>query len=143
MAVTFQSAHIRAAGVFLFVGLGCSPEVPSLPRIVGSDRVIVLATYGDTLGVITDSVRIRALEAFANARADGWARPWDGIAVFRVRADFYANGRLRAHFGAAAERWFNASLPGGQGTRPATVEELEEFRALTGVAPETFKALFK
>ena len=123
--------------------LGCSPEVPSLPRIVGSDSVVVLAHTGDTLGVITDSVRIRALEAFANARADGWERPWDGIAMFRVRADFYAAGRVQRHFGAAASSWFNATLPGGMGTRLATAEELEEFRALAGVPPDTYKALFK
>ena len=144
MTATYWLAVVRRAGfLLLFVGLGCSHEVPSLPRIVGTDSVMVLAHDGDTLGVITDSVRIRALEAFANARADGWERPWDGIAMWRVRADFYAAGRVQAFFGAAAQSWFNASLPGGMGTRLATGEELEEFRTLAGVAPDTYRALFK
>ena len=140
---TPRLAILRKEGFLLVLALGCSPEVPSLPKIVGSDRVVVLAHTGDTLSVITDSVRIRALEAFANARADGWERPWDGIAMSRVRADFYMGGRMQTLFGAGATSWFNATLPGGMATRLATAAELEEFRALAGVPPDTYKALFK
>ena len=133
------AAHATTVAIVLLT-LSCSPQVPEMRQVVGTDRVVITGFSGaDTLHVVTDTARIRALENFVNSRTDRWERPWDGIAGPRANATFYAGSAVNANFGAGPD-FFNAHLPGGSAIRPATEEEVKEFIALLGVTPDVLKA---
>ena len=118
----------------LLCGCSAAPITPSpLERI---DRVEVRYEYAeDSLLLVTDSTRVKAIVDFVNARRDGWKRPFEGVPGPRVLLIFYVASVPQGAFGAGADYFFS-ELHGmdGAAVRPAESPELDEFAALTGVA---------
>jgi hypothetical protein len=139
MTNVIRIAAYSIAGAIIPVALSCSPEVPEMRQVAGTDRVIITDFSGDTLRVITDTAQVTALEDFVNSRTDKWERSWDGLAAPRVNATFYSASAVTAEFRAGRDFFF-ANLPGGSAIRTATELEVKEFVALLGVSPDVLKA---
>lgn len=107
------------------------------------DVVIVLAGASDTLRTITGPDSIARLLAFVNDRNHGWGElDMFGVPIPKITAGFYTSRdavsrEYRGRFGAGAT-FFETQRAGSLGTRPATIEELEEFAGLIGVPPNWF-----
>jgi hypothetical protein len=113
----------------------CGGKVPSYPPLDGVTRVDVrvrLNGHDTTVASIADPDSIRRIVAFVNARRDGWERPWYGIPVPIVVANFYRGSEFMGHVGSGAS-FLETQREGDFSSRPASTEEVAAFNSLLGV----------
>lgn len=92
-------------------------------RVAGRDTIVTSIIDPDSLGRVV---------AFVNVRRDGWKRPWSGIPVPVVLAEFYRGKVFMGHVGSGAS-FLETQREDDFASRPASAEEVAAFNALLGV----------
>ncbi|HEY2377988.1 MAG TPA: hypothetical protein VGH98_18585 [Gemmatimonadaceae bacterium] len=127
--------RLWAVAIPIAVLTACGGKVPPYPPLEGITRVEVrgrLAQRDTTVASIADPERIGRILAFVNARCAGWERPWAGIPVPIVVADFYRGSEFMGHVGSGAS-FLETQREDDFASRSASPEEVAEFNALLGI----------
>jgi hypothetical protein len=128
--------EIATVGVCLAgIAAGCARSVPAYPPLDGVTRVEVQVRVSgrDTVVAnIVDPDSVRRITTFLNARRAGWERPWYGIPVPIVVANFYRGGEFMGHVGSGSS-FLETQREDDFSSRPASAEEVAAFNALLGV----------
>ena len=128
--------RLSTVGVQLaLLAAACGGKMRPYPPLEGVTRVDVrvrLAGRDTTIASIVDPDSVRRIAAFVNARRDGWERPWYGVPVAVVVADFYRGKDFMGHVGSGAS-FLETQREGDFASRPASAEEVATFNALLGV----------
>jgi hypothetical protein len=82
---------------------------------------------------ITDAKSISQLVAFVDAHRTGWTKPWYGIPVLVVTAEFYDGSTFEGYFG-VGRNFFETQGDGGFFSKDAQPADVRRFLDLTGVA---------
>jgi hypothetical protein len=131
-----MSLRRSAIGVSLaLLVAACDEKIPPYPPLEGITRVDVrvrLAGRDATVTSIVDPDSVARVMAFVNVRRNGWQRPWYGIPVPVVVAEFYRGKEFMGHVGSGAS-FMEAQRQGDFASRPASAEEVAVFNALLGV----------
>ena len=115
--------------------LACGVKVPPFPPLDGITRVDVRVEMDGrdtTVASIAGRDSIGRLVAFVNARRDGWERPWYGIPVPSVVANFYREGEFMGHVGSGPS-FLETQREDDFASRPSSSSEVAEFNALLGI----------
>jgi hypothetical protein len=118
--------RLLVALIALLAGCRDVPAFDPLPG--GVDRAVVLRR-GDSIGTISDSVRLRELRAFIDARRSGWKEPAMEPPFDTIRVDLFAGRRFMGSFG-VAKRSFLLQRHGIWVVRKASDAEIDSFRLL-------------
>jgi hypothetical protein len=131
---------IRSLGLFvcltaLVAFAGCSGDEREFPKLGQVTRIRVVDNMDQEIGTeITDRQKIEKITEFVDARRSGWTKPWYGIPVPGVSADFYDGSTFKGHFGVGINFfetnrynfWFKAASP----------SEIQQFLDMVGVPRE-------
>ena len=131
-----MSLRRSAVGVSLaLLVAACDEKIRPYPPLEGITRVDVrvrLAGRDTIVTSIIDPDSLGRIVAFVNVRRGGWERPWSGIPVPVVMAEFYRGKEFMGHVGSGAS-FLEAQREGDFASRPASAEEVAAFNALLGV----------
>ena len=133
-----MTARLCQAIVVVLAFAACAvPRAQVFEPLPQVERAIVKHTSGDTLAVIVDDSSLRAIQAFINARLDGWTRPSYGVPVPQVDVALRTEVET-VYFGGGAG--FLSLHRGDQFvSRSATDAETREFARVIGVSAEYFQ----
>ena len=135
-----QKLSLLALACFTIVMGACHSTEDSgmCVPITGATRVVVQPSSPGTPRsdyVITDTVRVRALIAFANARREVSKPSLSTMPAPQVTAAFYNGTDFMGAIGAGSDFFF-VSCSNWKGVREATVAEIRDFERLIGSADE-------
>jgi len=100
------------AGLALTACIETAPPEALAPVSEGIDEVRIVASVGCTRSTqgsgnlcqtISDPDRIARIEAFVDARLEGWSTPFAGAPILSIHVQFYRNGEFIESFGIGAE----------------------------------------
>lgn len=132
-------AHVRRTFIFTLaiaaLLFGCD-RTRTCTSIGTVTRVVVHhSSDGNNVAsdrTLTDPQALHQLVAFANARRKA-ARPWDTMPSPQMTITFYDNANYVASLG-VGPNYFFISCPKWKGIRPASKEEINQFKHLMGEA---------
>jgi hypothetical protein len=105
--------------------------VEPFPPLVGVTELRIRNRAGDSISVIQDTMRIKQVVAYVNARNAGWTRPIGGIPIPRVVIEFHGVAFM-GHVG-FGNGFLETQRMGTFASRRASETELATIRALLGV----------
>jgi len=118
--------------------MGCAKEERAFPKLGQVTRIRVVDNMSRELRPeITDRQKMDQIAEFVDARRSGWTKPWYGIPVPSVCADFYDGSSLKGHFGAGIN--FFETNRNDFWSRNATPSEVQQFLDMVGVPREKIK----
>jgi hypothetical protein len=118
--------------------MGCTGRERAFPKLGQVTRIRVVDNMDrDLRPEIRDSRKIEQIAEFVDARRAGWTRPWYGIPVPSVCADFYDGSILKGHFGAGTN--FFETNRNNFWSRHAAPTEVQRFLDMVGVPLEKIK----
>jgi hypothetical protein len=118
--------------------MGCAQEERAFPQLGQVTRIRVVDNMSRELRPeITDRQKIDQIADFVDARRSGWTKPWYGIPVPSVCADFYDGSIFKGHFGAGID--FFETNRNSFWSKGATSSEIHQFLDMVGVPREKIK----
>jgi hypothetical protein len=118
--------------------MGCAEEEHAFPNLGQVTRIRVVDNMSRELRPeITDRQKIDQIAEFVDARRSGWTKPWYGIPVPSVCAEFYDGSSLKGQFGAGIN--FFETNRNNFWSRNATPSEVQQFLDMVGVPREKIK----
>jgi hypothetical protein len=118
--------------------MGCAKEQRDFPKLGQVTRIKVVDNMSRELRPeITDRKKIDQIAEFVDARRSGWTKPWYGIPVPSVCADFYDGSSLKGHFGTGIN--FFETNRNNFWSRHAAPSEVQQFLDMVGVPLEKIK----
>jgi hypothetical protein len=118
--------------------MGCGGEEREFPKLGQVTRIRVVDNMDqDIRPEITDRQKIEQIVEFADTRRTGWTKPWYGIPVPSVCADFYDGSILKGHFGVGMN--FFETKRNNFWSKHASPLEIQQFLDMVGVPREKIK----
>jgi len=102
------------------------------PRLGKVTRTKVRTRSGRALKTVTAREQLDKVVAFVDGQRTGWERPWSGIPVPQVTAEFYDGATFKGHFG-VGPGFFETHREGDFASKSATAAECAAFLRLLGV----------
>jgi hypothetical protein len=118
--------------------MGCADDERQFPKLGQVTRIRVVENMDHDIGPeITDGQKIEQIVEFVDSRRSGWTKPWYGVPVPSVCADFYDGSIFKGHFGAGINFFeTNRSSFWSKNTTPS---EIQQFLDMVGVPREKIK----
>jgi hypothetical protein len=117
-----------------------SCESYSVPKLDGVTKIVVTNTRGETLKEINDPEKIAVILGFVNNYPSGWGKPFEGVPVPRVTANFYSGKDFVGHFG-ADKGFFETHRRGDFYSRQVSPQEVRSFLTLIDLDEKEREAL--
>jgi hypothetical protein len=95
-------------------------------------RVEIKDRRDELIHRIEDKEQIQKIVAFVDEHRSGWGRPWYGIPVPQVMANFYDGQTFKGHFG-VGRNFFETQREGEFASKDASAEQCRTFLGLIGV----------
>ena len=109
-----------------------SAGVPDALNLGNVTRIEIKNSHDEILNTIEDGEQIQKVVAFVKNQRSGWGRPWYGIPVPQIVANFYDGDRFKGHFG-VGPRFFEIQQHGDFASKEASAEQCLEFLRCIGV----------
>jgi hypothetical protein len=91
---------------------------------------------------VTDPQKVSQIVAFVDSHRTGWIKPWYGIPVPVVTAEFFNGTAFKGSFD-AGNAFFETQREGGFFSQSTSSREVHSFLGLLGVDDATFRAAGK
>jgi hypothetical protein len=117
---------------------GCGGEKKEFRKLGKVTRIRVVDSMDhDIRPEITDAQRIEQLVGFFDARRSGWTKPWYGVPVASVRAEFYDGSLPNGYIGVGVNFFEGGGI--SFWSKDATPSEIQQFMDLVEVPREKVK----
>jgi hypothetical protein len=116
-------------------------EFPMLGQVT-SVNVVVGPDDSKVFIKVTDPQNVSHIVAFVDSYRTGWIKPWYGIPVPAVRAEFFNGTVFKGSFG-VGDAFFETQRKGGFFSQSTSPSEVHHFLDLLGVDDKTFRAAWK
>jgi hypothetical protein len=118
--------------------MGCAGDEREFPKLGQVTRIRVVDNMDHDIGPeIIDKQKIEQIAEFVDSRRSGWTKPWYGIPVPGVCADFYDGTIFKGHFGAGIN--FFETNRSSFWSKNATASEIQQFLGMVAVPREKIR----